>query len=207
MPDSNDNLPVKAIPQVKDKDKQITASIKSVWELEAFPNKTNKIKFTPKQLQKTLIEFGETETPLPELLKKRKIRYTTFWDLVGLYPEIRVAYSDARTKKAHIWHQEGHAIYNSEPPDWCYEATYNKDGDIIGKKLSAPGIRFLEGRYNSRMRSAEIAETGQIAQKTQIESKSINVNINADLPSPEDLAALSLDDLYEISKRVRGGQG
>lgn len=171
-------------------------TVDSVWSLQAFPRNTKPLKCSPAQVKAAIDEYAESADSIVDLLKKHKIRYITFFDLLDLYPEIRSAYLDAQKKKAHQYGSEAVSIYNKEIPESFYEI------DRFGcKRLSMAGIRYLENKHQAKLTHARIHENGTFndvsksESRVLMESRGVQININAEL---SDLKGKPIDSLYDV---------
>lgn len=168
----------------------------SIYDMEEWPGQhSNKLPFTPKDIKEVITLYSETKKPIRQIIEEKGIRYSTFCDLLCNYPTVCDDYLRAQKNKALIYSDNAQEIYENEIPEQFFEQT------TTGTKLSMAGIKYMKDKYEARMRQAEIHETGSFVRKTQIESKSLNVNANVTV-SPDQLDNLSASALLGEHKKT-----
>jgi hypothetical protein len=171
----------------------------SIWNMTEFPSgKTNKLRFTPKQLKTAIIDYANTVTTMSDILKKYSIRRDTFYMIVRVYPEVREFYEYARGIKAHKYGETAAKIWENLPENPEFYV-YDKEGN---KSLSSAGAAYLRYKSEAMAKQAQIHETGSYVpaskQETLNRNLSIGVQINGKLPDDFDLNGASPDQLIDL---------
>lgn len=147
----------------------------SVFSLEKFPTNTNNYNFTPKDVYNSLIEYSESTEGLETILKKRGITRNTFYLLCDHYTEIKTLYEQGFYRKADSYEDQAANLYNQDIPDYCWKETK------WGKEINFAGIKYLDNKFNGALRLAAIHNREVYGDKTQIDQRSLNVNVNANI--------------------------
>jgi len=176
------------------------------WTWPYFPALINKgdsgcgpkkYAINPALVKEAFDRYASSVKSMVIICKELGIDYVRLFELMSRYPVVHGHYLMSQRIKAHQYGSKASDIWDDKNiPAYCWER--DKSGAL---KLSMSGVRYLEGRSSHYMRQAEVHETGTYVQKTQIESKNLNVNLNTRL-NTEGLSALLSKDLSELSELV-----
>jgi hypothetical protein len=169
----------------------------SVFNLPAFPNKTNKITFSPFQVKKALDDFSVMSGTFESHCKRNHIRFKTIMLLMNVYDEIRLYYWRAQERHTEIWAQELEEIADDESRDTTKviktntktgEVTEYEQGNMVATRRDdiRTKIRLaLMERLNPRYRP-----------KSETTTRNLNANINLTVPVSK-LGEQPLDQLLQ----------
>jgi len=174
--------------------------VNSIFLLPRFPKvlneehtcTPNQVQITPQQLLSFLDYYRSSADMLATCFTTFGLCDKTFYLLCHRYPEVQAAYHEARRQKAQVFAAKAYRIYEDEIPAEFYE-----EGAQGGSKLSTAGIKYMKDKADMNLRMAKICENGSFNDRTEVASKSVNVNMNINM-SPEELSKLPLDALMGL---------
>jgi len=154
-----------------------------IWDLPAFPTTTKPVPYSPQDLFSGLKTYGDSQKGIKASLKEYGIDYWSFCELEEKYPEIQTMYRRARLRKARIRAEDTQEL-----------ADLPLTGEV--KEMMAE-VRHRELQVKARQWLAERENRRDYGYKQQIETttKSISLNLTADVGADVAKLSMSLEDL------------
>lgn len=162
----------------------------SIFDVPEFPHSVQRFAFSPNDVHKALLLYEATNKNITECLSCCGVDVAAWYKVLRDYPEVDQRYELARSRKADIYQAESISVFLPEkPPEWA------KDIDIRGgEKWSNAAIQYLYRKSEMWHRQAVIHNRPKYGEITQLQSKSINLNLNANLGEIDKISN-NLDDL------------
>lgn len=159
-------------------------NVPAILNEKKFPSKTNKPVLTPLQIKTVMNEYINTPDTIDTICEKHGIESFNYYQTVNRYPEIYNYFIECTKRKTEIWAQQIIDIADNESKDLM--PVMNENGEVIDYKQNPVKTRRDDLRIRSRIMLIERLNK-RYSLKTQQEVKSVNLNINKDLPPKEEL--------------------
>lgn len=185
--------------QLMKQDNEVQNS-QSVFDLEEFPAKTNKILCKPPELLQMLEKYAIMEGTIAEMCAQYHMNTHTFYGLCRTYPEIEHTYRLAQKERAELLAQKTIEIADEDGEDVLIQP----DGRFTPNNAN---VRRSELRVKARQYLMERYNPERFATRTKVEATTRSLHLHAvtKLPPVDELEDIGLDGLQDIQRTMRYG--